>query len=166
MAATRSVRLRGEKARRVDSAPESAQFFEVMETKKSPAFQQGSFGADKKLEHYDVSSLKPLGTLLDGELHFLSFLEVLETITPDGREVDEDIGATIALDEAETLCAVEPFNRTDYTIRHFCLLSKIKYKVTQSSFIGQLNKIGLKGCALSHRLITKSATKSYLHPTP
>jgi hypothetical protein len=94
--------------------------------KKESHFSAGLFGADKKLEHYDVSSLQTLGAFFDGELHLLAFLQVLEAFALDGREVDENIGAAFALDETETLGAIEPFNRTDYTIRHFCLLSKIK----------------------------------------
>jgi hypothetical protein len=103
-------------------------------------------GAEKNLQDYDVSSLQTLGALLDGELHLLAFLQVLESIAADGGEVDEDIRTAFALDEPEALGSVEPFNRTDYTIRHFCLLSKIKNKVTQSSFIGRLNKTALRSC--------------------
>jgi hypothetical protein len=114
--------------------------------KKESHFSAGLFGADKKLEHDDVSGLQTFGTFFDGELHLLAFLKVLEPVTADGGEVDENIGTAFALDETEALGAVEPFNRTDYTIRHFCLLSKIKNKVTQSSFIGRLNKTAQRSC--------------------
>jgi hypothetical protein len=72
-----------------------------------------------ELQNYDVSSLQTLGAFLDGEFHLLAFLQVLEAFAFDGREVDENIGAAFAFDESETFCAIEPFNRTDYTIRHF-----------------------------------------------
>jgi hypothetical protein len=88
--------------------------------KITSSFDKVIFGVSQnELESYDVCSLQTLGTLLDGEFHFLAFFEVLETFTLYGREVDEDIRAAFTFDEAETLCSIEPFNRTDYTIRHF-----------------------------------------------
>jgi len=88
-----------------------------------------------KLQNYDVSSLQTLGAFFDGEFHLLAFLQVLEAFAFDGREVDENIGAAFALDESEALCAIEPFNRTDYTIRHFLPPKQNKKnKVTQYVF--------------------------------
>jgi len=71
------------------------------------------------LQDYDISGLQTFGAFFDGEFHLLAFLQVLEAFALDGREVDENIRAAFTLDEAETLCTIEPFNRTDYTIRHF-----------------------------------------------
>jgi hypothetical protein len=87
--------------------------------RKESHFSAGLFLVGSELQNYDVSSLQTLGAFFDGEFHLLAFLQVLEAFALDGREVDEDIGAAFTFDEAEALCSVEPFNRTDYTIRHF-----------------------------------------------
>jgi hypothetical protein len=88
--------------------------------RKEPRFSAGLFFVvGSELQNYNVSGLQTLGAFFDGEFHLLAFLQVLEAFALDGREVDENIGAAFAFDEAETFCAVEPFNRTDYTIRHF-----------------------------------------------
>jgi hypothetical protein len=71
-----------------------------------------------ELENYDVSGLQTLGAFFDGEFHLLAFLQVLEALAFDGLEVNEDVGAAFAFNEAKAFCAIEPFNRTDYTIRH------------------------------------------------
>jgi hypothetical protein len=97
-----------------------------IQTKRVPLFSGTLFVVGLELQDYDVSSLQTLGAFLDGEFHLLAFLQVLEAFAFNGREVNENIGAAFAFDESETFCAIEPFNRTDYTIRHFCLLSKIK----------------------------------------
>jgi hypothetical protein len=91
-----------------------------LDKKRASLFSETLFGlVGSELQNYDVSSLQTLGAFLDGEFHLLAFLQVLEAFAFDGREVDENIGAAFAFDESETFCAVEPFNRTDYTIRHF-----------------------------------------------
>ena len=65
-----------------------------------------------RLDNGDAGSLQALGALLDGELHLLTLFQVPETVTLDGREVDEHIRAAFALDEAVALAAVEPLDRT------------------------------------------------------
>jgi len=87
--------------------------------KKEPRFSARLFLVGNDLQNYDVSSLQTFGAFFDGEFDFLAFLKVLEAIALNSREVDEDIRAAFTFDEAETLCTIEPFNRTDYTIRHF-----------------------------------------------
>ena len=93
---------------------------------KSPTFQRDSFVRFGELENDYVSSLQTLGTGLDGELHLLAFLQVLEAFASDRREMDEDIGAAVTFDEAEALGAIEPLNRTDYTFRNFLPPKQIK----------------------------------------
>ena len=54
-----------------------------------------------------------LGTFLaisDSELDFLAVRQSLEALAFDGAEMDEDIRAIFALDKAETLGLVKPFN--------------------------------------------------------
>jgi hypothetical protein len=74
------------------------------------------------LDNDDVAGLKTLGALFDGELDPLAFLQVLETLALDGREVDEDIFAAFASEEAIALRSIEPLDCTVDTFRHFCLL--------------------------------------------
>ena len=66
----------------------------------------------KLLNDYDVAGLGAFGAGVDIEFDFLAFVEVLEAITLNSREVNENIWATIASDETETLGAVEPFDCT------------------------------------------------------
>ena len=74
------------------------------------------------VEDDDVGSLKTLGALFNCELDLLAFLQVLETLALDGREVDEDIFAAFASEEAIALRSIEPLDCTVDTFRHFCLL--------------------------------------------
>jgi hypothetical protein len=90
----------------------------------------------------DVAGLRTFGTLFDGELDALAFFEVAITITLDGREVDEDIRSTFALDKAVALATVEPFDRTDDTFRHFInLLVEIK-KLVVDQVLGLFHRNG------------------------
>ena len=74
----------------------------------------------------DVRGLQTLGALFNCELDLLAFLQVLETISLNSGEVNEDIGAAIAFDEPVAFCSIEPFDCTVDTIRHFCLLWQVK----------------------------------------
>ena len=69
-----------------------------------------------------VAGLKTLGALFNSELDLLTFLQILETLALNGREVDEDIIAAIASEEAVALRSIEPHDCTVDTFRHFCLL--------------------------------------------
>jgi len=54
--------------------------------------------------------LQPLRATLHLELDFITLVQASVAVAGDGFEVDENILATIALDEAITLGSVEPFN--------------------------------------------------------
>jgi len=73
------------------------------------------------VELYHISSLRALGAALDGEFHPLALFQVAKTLALDGREVDEDIIAIFALDEAIALSAAEPLDRADGSFTH-CLV--------------------------------------------
>jgi len=60
-----------------------------------------------------VGSLKAFGTLLDGELHLLVLFQLLVAFHLEGGEVDEDIFAFFATNEAKAFGGIEPFDRTD-----------------------------------------------------
>jgi hypothetical protein len=74
------------------------------------------------VEDDDVGSLKTLRALFNSELDLLAFLQVLETLALNGREVYEYICAALTGDEAVTLGPIEPLDCTVDTFRHFCLL--------------------------------------------
>src|SRR5215471_875901 len=87
----------------------------------------GFFVSDNQLaDNGDVACLQTLGALLDIELDALAFLQVLETLALNGREVDEDIIAAFASNESIALCSIEPLDCTVDTFRHFCLLWQVK----------------------------------------
>jgi len=86
-------------------------------------FSQGFFVSDSQLLDDDhVARLKTLGALFNIELDLLAFLQVLETLALNGREVDEDILTAIASEEAIALRSIEPLDCTVDTFRHVCLL--------------------------------------------
>ena len=60
----------------------------------------------------DVAGLKSLGALFDSELNLLAFLQVLETLALNGREMDEHVVTLLASDETEALGVVEPLHIT------------------------------------------------------
>src|SRR2546430_11865918 len=59
-----------------------------------------------------VLSLQSFRTLLDFELHFLSFIQRFVTIGLNGGKMHEHIFARLALNEAKTLRSVEPLHDT------------------------------------------------------
>src|SRR3989304_8546091 len=73
-------------------------------------------------QNSNVRSLRALGTLFNSEFDLLAFLQVTETVTLNGGEMDENVRSTFALDKAEALVTVEPLYCTSYSVRHFCLL--------------------------------------------
>jgi len=91
---------------------------------KSPRLSSQGFlvSASQLLDNNHVAGLETLGALFNSELNLLAFLQVLETLALNGREVDEDIIAAIASEEAVALRSVEPLDCTVDTFRHFCLL--------------------------------------------
>ena len=65
------------------------------------------------LARHDLGGLHALRTLGGFELHLLAFLQTLESVSLDGREVHEHIGAAIRRsDETETLGIVKPLYST------------------------------------------------------
>src|SRR6266540_4847417 len=94
-----------------------------MESKNPRDFRPGDFvGVSQLLDNDDVAGLKTLGTLFNSELDLLAFLQILEAFALNRREVNEDIIATFASEEAIALRSIEPLNCTVDTFRHFCLL--------------------------------------------
>lgn len=68
---------------------------------------------DRALHRLDGRRLLALGAHLDLETHLLTFLQGLEALGLNFREVREQIVAAIVRsDEAETLCVIEPLNGT------------------------------------------------------
>ena len=67
----------------------------------------------------NVRCLGTLGSFFNNEFNLLAFGQVFETITLNGREMDEHVRSAFALDEAEALVTIEPLYCTSYTIRHF-----------------------------------------------
>lgn len=65
--------------------------------------------------------LQALGSLLHFELNRLSFVERLVPVGLNGRKVNEDVFAGLALDEPIALCRIEPLHCTLLST-HFLLL--------------------------------------------
>jgi hypothetical protein len=73
-----------------------------------------------RLEASHVRSLQTLGALGDLELNCLTFVERLVSIRHNGREMDEDVFAGLALNEAKTLASIEPLYCSLFF--HLCFL--------------------------------------------
>src|SRR5947199_3861857 len=65
---------------------------------------------DKVLDLGDVAGLRALGAVNDLELHRLAFLERTEAVALNGRVVDEDVAASVTLDDPMPLGVVEPLD--------------------------------------------------------
>src|SRR5665213_2573322 len=76
----------------------------------SPRYPSNASPNDCCLHALDVRRVKVLRTRLNLELYFLSLGERLEAIHGDGREMHENVFATLLLDETETLGIVEPLH--------------------------------------------------------
>ena len=70
-----------------------------------------------------VRGLRPLRSVGDLELDPIILGEALEAVTLDGREVNENVGAVLLLDEPETLGVVEPLHGTSESFSHCALYS-------------------------------------------
>ena len=89
---------------------------------KEPRENAGLFYS-RLVTHRNVGRLGSLGTLLNIEFDFLSFLQVTETVALNGGKMDEHVLSTFALDKAEAFVTIEPLDSTSYTFRHcICLL--------------------------------------------
>ena len=117
---------------------------------------------DQLLDNDDVGSLKTLGALFNSELDLLAFLQVLETITLNGREMYKDIISTFASEKAVALRSIEPFDCTVDTFRHFCLLMANKKYGGYSLGVASesptaINKVA-HGLTVSHLVLPKQTT--------
>ena len=72
------------------------------------------------LNRYHVLGLGAFLSIGHRELDLLAVCQGFETITLDGTEVNENIGAAFTFDEAETFCFVEPLYGASY-LRHIFL---------------------------------------------
>jgi hypothetical protein len=79
-----------------------------MEQKIRASRTSGSPAA--KLEAYDVFRLQTLRAFADLELYGLALVQAAVTFRLNGRVVHENIFATLALNEAETLASIKPLH--------------------------------------------------------
>src|SRR5271165_2836816 len=75
---------------------------------------------DIRLEASHVRCLQTLGALGDLELNRLTFVQRLVSIRHDCREMDKDVFAGLALNEAKTLASIEPLYCSLFF--HLCFL--------------------------------------------
>ena len=78
------------------------------------------FMSSWRLGDPNVFSLKALGTSYDVESHGLAFLQALETLALNCREMHEDILAARTAQKAESLRVVKPLH---CTLFHFFRIS-------------------------------------------
>src|SRR5215211_6118879 len=99
----------------------------ILNEKIPEAFASGIFVSVSQLfDNDNVAGLKTLGALFNSELDLLAFLQILEAFALNCREVDKDIIAAIASEEAVALRSIEPIDCTVDTFRHFCLLWQVE----------------------------------------
>jgi len=91
-------------------------FFQVMPAKQKAPGITGGFFCQTGLELDHVGGLRSLGALLNREFDLLAFFKIAESITLDSGEVDENVRAAIASDEAITLGTIEPFDCAGDTV--------------------------------------------------
>ncbi len=58
---------------------------------------------------YNIDRLEPFGAFFNIETDSISFRQGPETISLNGREVDENITTLFGGDKTKTLCIVKPF---------------------------------------------------------
>jgi hypothetical protein len=76
-----------------------------------------------RLDLDDVGGLKALGALDHFEFDGRAFLEIAISVSLDGGIVDKNVLTLAALDEAVTLCGVEPLDSSLFSIAahfYFC----------------------------------------------
>jgi hypothetical protein len=104
-----------------------------MNQKEPDACASGSFYDLAK--NGNVRCLGTLGSFFDNEFNLLTFGQIFETVTLNGREMDEHVRSAFALDEAEALVTIEPLYCTSYTIRHFLPPLAIEKKIWVNLFV-------------------------------
>ena len=84
--------------------------FHTVNRPNRPGCSQSRAGTTglKLLKTDYVLGLQSFRTLLDFELNRLAFIQRAVAVRLNGREVNEDIFATLTLDEAVTLRGIEP----------------------------------------------------------
>ena len=99
----------------------------------------------------DVASLRSLWSLFNIELDSLSLLQVAESITLNGGEMNENVLSTFTFDKAEAFDTVKPFDRTSYSFRHcICLLrAVIKFRQLFVPSEGKTKQPTNSNCELS-----------------
>jgi len=90
------------------------------------AIEQASVCTQRKLDGGDVAGLKSLGTAFHGKFDALSLFQGAEAIHLDSGEVDEDVFAVIAGDEAVAFAGVEPFDGALFSCRHGVTFTPVK----------------------------------------
>lgn len=63
------------------------------------------------VQHRDVDRLPAFGAFFNPELDLLAFVETAKAVALNGGEMDKDIIAAFAGNEAEAFIAIEPLDR-------------------------------------------------------
>lgn len=92
----------------------------------------------------DVLCLQAFLTLHHLELDFLPLGQTAPArpVGDDGAEVDKDVGTALALDEAEALLVIEPFDSASFLIAHF---DDPRFESTIRASPGAAPLVGLEG---------------------
>src|SRR5436190_199251 len=88
--------------------PRTARLCAVFFSLESATWQCGDY----------IFGLQALVTIHDRELHALAFYQDAVTFTANGPEVNEDIVAGVAGNEAEAFGCVEPFDGAGIAVAH------------------------------------------------
>ena len=103
-----------------DSRREGREAAKLVRAKKNGQAGYSLGSPDLGLEASHVRCLQTLGALGDLELNGLTFVQRLVSIRHDCREMDEDVFAGLALNEAKTLASIEPLYCSLFF--HLCFL--------------------------------------------
>ncbi len=82
---------------------------ERAQTKKRRSPKSSPLAKTVGLESLNVFGLQSLGAFRDGELDRLTLLQALEATGLDGREMHENVFASLTADKAVALGVIEPF---------------------------------------------------------
>jgi hypothetical protein len=105
-----------------------------------------------------VGGLEAFRALGDVERYGIAFSKGFESVALDRREVNEDVLATFLLDEAETLCVIEPFN---LALCHFPASFFLRYYAGTMRYRLSFRSLMQEKCkAWSNMLLQRSAKTS------
>src|SRR4029077_5156940 len=96
-------------------------FCEVSCDRLGPGFRARQAGSSCSLEGLYVRGLQALGALGNFEFNRLAIVQRLIAISHDRGEMDENVLAALALDEAEALAGIEPLHCTLFFTHCFTL---------------------------------------------